>query len=132
MGRYSLSASLGAALLLAAAASPARADMLNLECSDTRQGNEDYALTYWVDLEKQTITYANVYKGEVDLNTVETLPVEITTGAFNFKMSVAGSPSNVTINRINGVSTWYTPALKIQTQTFVCRKGAQPYPAGKF
>ncbi|MGA3304866.1 MAG: hypothetical protein ABSC26_02540 [Stellaceae bacterium] len=104
----------------------ARAEPFNLECRNPKHANEpDFPyLTYWVDLDRQTITYANVDNGEVSLNTLLTVPVQVSPEAFNFSIL----QWTVNINRLSGVNIWTGPG----NQYYDCSKGARPFPAGKF
>jgi len=117
------------AVALVTAAGPARADYLNLECSDTRQTewNAEHkpGIIYWVDLDKQTITWVAILNGEFDPKTVQTHSVQITPEAFNF--SVGQFTANV--NRLTGDNYWNGPG---GTQHYVCSKGARPFPTGLF
>jgi hypothetical protein len=129
MDRISLSAALIVAGMFAAAGA-ARADYINLECSDNRQGDfyRHVGITYWIDLDKQTITYALVQDGELDPRNLWTYPVQITPAAFNF----SAGQFTVNINRLTGFNTWNGPGGNGQPQTDTCSKGSRPFPAAKF
>lgn len=119
-------ASLAVAL---AAAGPARAAYLNLECMDTRQGEyyveHKQGITYWVDLDKQTITYMLFDNGVLDpAGRIWTYPVQITPAEFNFSFGQWA----VSINRLTGDNFWNGPG----PQHYVCSKGSRPFPTGKF
>jgi hypothetical protein len=98
---------------------PAKAEMLNLVCIR----NAD-ALAYWVDFDRNTITYANMDNQQVVAMSVKTYSVQITPESFNFSTGMGA----VTINRLTGVNYWSGPPVQI----FQCSKSTLPFPASKF
>jgi hypothetical protein len=104
--------------------SSARAEILNLDCTDHLG---PMSIVYWVDLDAKTITVANARNQQVQAITKQTYQVQITPEAFNFSTSMGP----VTINRVTGVNFWYGG----NTQTYRCTKAKIPFlasPATKF
>ncbi len=101
-----------------------KAEILNLECHAAASPDTPVWLLYWIDTVKGTITNANASSRGVQTEGIQTAPVTITAGAYNFRLSMG----QVTINRMTGVNTWYGPPV----QVFNCSKGMTPFPKPKF
>lgn len=107
---------------------PAQAEIINIKCPFSKlPAYSHLGLAFWIDLEKNTITYKHYDNQRVLIDSGETNRVHITPEEFNFTST--SSRQRVTINRMTGVNTW---SGGLHTQIYECSKGTLPFPTTKF
>ena len=117
MTRLTLPAGTLAACLLFGTA--AHAEVTNLECKSPSDPDGPVYPLYWVDFDKNVVSYGNMENGRP--GHVDTYPAQISDSSISFQI---GS-WHIFIDRKSGENTWAGG----MDQRYICEKGNVPLPA---